>query len=349
MSSFLQHLQVDAELCLRESRGEWLQHWYGSMPARGGSLEPQLSALCGSDLFAIVAAVVGEGKTITRDQRLDRLGTETCWVHMELAPVVSRRKVTGLSVTLHDVSVENERMRQADLTGRIKQLDVLTRRFIRRLGQPLFDLSSRLLLAAQDADGSDLGQELKTLHDQAQRLVKLTQDLDGLLIDRRLHNKLVDVPLVLEKAVDLTAMLFARQGVRFEGLPAANGLRIRGHEATLEQCFSHVLRNAAEAMPKGGVVRVSAERSLSGGLVQVAVSDQGCGMSDLELEQACEPFFTTKQGDHSGLGLTISYAIAQAHGGTIGFAGSQGNGTTVTLSFPAEQGHLIKRGSEWKS
>jgi len=268
---------------------------------------------------------------------------------MELAPAVRRRKVVGLTVTLHDVSVEKEQTQRADLTGRIEQLDVLTRGLIRKLGQPLFELSSRLHQAAQEADGSNLGQELRSLHDRAQRLLRFTQDLDGLIIDRRLHNKLVDVPLVLEKAVDLTAMLFTRQGVRFEGLPASSGLRIRGHEATLEHCFSHVLRNAAEAMPKGGLVRVSAERSPSGGLVQVVVSDQGCGMSDKEMEQACEPFFTTKQGDHSGLGLTISYAIAQAHGGTIGFASSQGKGTTVTLCFPVEQGHSIKRGREWKS
>lgn len=349
MPYFLQHLLVDFDLCLQESRGDWLQRWYGSMPATGGSLQPQLSALCGGDLASIVAAVAGAGKTLTRDQFLDRPGTEKCWVRLELAPAVRRRKVVGISVTLHDVSVEKEQTRQADLTARIEQLDVLTRRFIRRLGQPLFDLSSRLQQAAQETDGSDLGRELKNLSDQAQRLVKLTQDLDGLIIDRRLHNKLVDVPLVLEKAADLTAMVFARQGVRFEGLPAANGLRIRGHEATLEQCFSHVLRNAAEAMPKGGLVRISAERSQSGGFVQVAVSDQGCGMSDKEMEQACEPFFSTKQGDHSGLGLTISYAIAQAHGGTIGFTSSQGQGTTVALCFPVEQGHLIKRGSEWKS
>ncbi|OPZ72468.1 MAG: Sporulation kinase E [bacterium ADurb.Bin478] len=349
MSYFLQHVVVDLDLCLRESRGDWLQRWYGSMPATGGSLEPQLSALCGSDLASIIAAVVGAGKTLSRDRFFDRPGTEKCWVRMELAPAVRRRKVVGMTVTLQDVSVEKEQTRQADLTARIEQLDVLARRFIYRLGQPLLDLSSRLQQAAQDTNSSDLGRELKSLHDRAQRLVQLTQELDGLIIDRRLHNKLVDVPLVLEKAADLTAMLFARQGIRFEGLPAAEGLRIRGHEATLEQCFSHVLRNAAEAMPKGGLVRLSAERSQSGGFVLVAVSDQGCGMSDTEMEQACEPFFSTKQGDHSGLGLTISYAIAQAHGGTIGFTSSQGKGTTVTLCFPVEQGHSIKRGSEWKS
>ena len=290
MSFLLQNLVVDLHLCLRESRGDWLQHWYGSMPAPGGSLEPHLSALCSSELPAIVAAVVGAGRTISRDQLLDHAEGEKCWVRMELAPAVRRRKVVGLTVTLHDVSVEKEQTQRADLTGRIEQLDVLTRGLIRKLGQPLFELSSRLHQAAQEADGSNLGQELRSLHDRAQRLLRFTQDLDGLIIDRRLHNKLVDVPLVLEKAVDLTAMLFTRQGVRFEGLPASSGLRICGHEATLEHCFSHVLRNAAEAMPKGGLVRVSAERSPSGGLVQVVVSDQGCGMSDKEMEQACEPF-----------------------------------------------------------
>ncbi|NLP11245.1 HAMP domain-containing histidine kinase [bacterium] len=349
MSYLLQHLVVDIQLCLRESHGDWLQRWYGSMPAKGGSLEPLLSTLFGSDLTSIVAAVVGSGKTLYRDQLLDRPGLETCWVHLELAPAVRRHKVVGMTVTLHDVSVEKEQTRQADLIGRIEQLDVLTRRFISRLGQPLLDLSSRLGQLAQDTNSSDMGQELRSLHDRAQRLAKLTQDLDGLIIDRRLHNRMVDVPLVLEKAADLTAMLFARQGVRFESLPAVSGLRIRGHEATLEQCFSHVLRNAAESMPRGGLVRISAERSLSGRSVQVTVSDQGCGMSDKEKEQACEPFFTTKQGDHSGLGLTISYAIAQAHGGTIGFDSNQGKGTTVTLCFPVEQGHLSKRGSAWKS
>jgi len=169
------------------------------------------------------------------------------------------------------------------------------------------------------------------------------------VIDARLHNQRVDVGHTLQKAVDVASMIFPHAGVRFdlEAPPLAS--RMSGNEVTLEQCFLHILRNAVESMPQGGTISIRHQLDVLSNIQQIAVKDQGGGMSEQEVVRACEPFYTTKKGEHLGLGLSISYAIVMVHHGSIKINSVLGQGTTVTLSLPLEQGHLSTRTTHGKS
>lgn len=103
-------------------------------------------------------------------------------------------------------------------------------------------------------------------------------------------------------------------------LPAGANLVVRGLEGRLTQVFQNLIANALSFSPPGGVVRISA-RPMPG-QVEVTCEDGGPGIPEGKLEAIFDRFYTErpaaeKFGTHSGLGLSISKQIVEAHGGRI--------------------------------
>ncbi|HEV2171821.1 MAG TPA: ATP-binding protein, partial [Candidatus Binatus sp.] len=100
----------------------------------------------------------------------------------------------------------------------------------------------------------------------------------------------------------------------------------------LRTCFINVVANAIQAMPEGGTMRIVFRR-VEGAMV-ITFSDTGKGIEADVASHVFEPFFTTKR-DGVGLGLFLSKAIVETHGGTIHIGpNTDGPGTTVTFTFP---------------
>lgn len=110
-------------------------------------------------------------------------------------------------------------------------------------------------------------------------------------------------------------------------------IELDGDAGALEQMFLNLLINAAQSLSMGGGARVST--SVHNGVVDVAIVDNGAGMSRQQLEQVQEPFRSTKR-DGTGLGLKIARRIAGTHGGEIALESSLGFGTTVRVRFPRQ-------------
>jgi len=104
-------------------------------------------------------------------------------------------------------------------------------------------------------------------------------------------------------------------------------------EQQLKQVFLNVLKNAIEAMPRGGKVMVQTLVSENGETLLVSVADDGVGIPQERLAKLGEPFFTTKEKG-TGLGLTVSYRIIEAHQGRLQIQSELNKGTTVTLELP---------------
>lgn len=119
----------------------------------------------------------------------------------------------------------------------------------------------------------------------------------------------------------------------------------------INQVISNLIINADQAMPEGGVLRVSAENievhlGESSALparhrVSIAIEDQGIGIPEGYLEKIFDPYFTTKQQGH-GLGLATSYSIIKRHGGDIQVESQVGIGTKFTICIPALVGHRME-------
>jgi two-component system sensor histidine kinase KdpD len=112
-----------------------------------------------------------------------------------------------------------------------------------------------------------------------------------------------------------------------ERLPLA-----RADYSQLDQVFTNLLENAARHAPAGSTVRIVA-RPL-GDRIEVRVSDEGSGIPDFEADREFLPFRTGEASSSSGLGLAISQAIIQAHGGGISVERTPGGGATFVFDIP---------------
>ncbi len=104
-----------------------------------------------------------------------------------------------------------------------------------------------------------------------------------------------------------------------------------GDADQIRQVFWNLARNAVQAMPQGGILRVTAE--VDGETYRIRFIDSGRGMSEADQRRLFQPFRTNFPSG-TGLGMAISYRIVQEHGGEIDVASAQGVGTMITVSLP---------------
>ena len=101
----------------------------------------------------------------------------------------------------------------------------------------------------------------------------------------------------------------------------------------LVQVFVNLVKNAIDAMPRGGVLTVST--MIREHKVVVSVRDTGCGMTPDQLARVFTPFFTTKEpGMGTGLGLSVSYMIIQNFGGAFYVDSVRGKGSVFSVELP---------------
>jgi polar amino acid transport system substrate-binding protein len=146
----------------------------------------------------------------------------------------------------------------------------------------------------------------------------------------------VDLNEVARAAVRLLGAALRRATHRFE-LELGEGLpRVRANAQRIEQVVVNLLVNACEALPDPGRrIRLSTRHEPARGQVVLEVVDEGVGIRPEDLARVTDPFFTTKRArGGTGLGLSVSAGIVEAHGGTLELASAPERGTTATLGLP---------------
>jgi signal transduction histidine kinase len=112
--------------------------------------------------------------------------------------------------------------------------------------------------------------------------------------------------------------------------------QIQADPTQLRAVFINLLSNAAEAMPKGGVITISTASGPKD-MVTITVEDTGEGIAPENSSKLFTPFFTTKPlGKGIGLGLAITYGIVKMHHGQIQFNSELGEGTIFTIRLPVQ-------------
>jgi two-component system sensor histidine kinase HydH len=106
----------------------------------------------------------------------------------------------------------------------------------------------------------------------------------------------------------------------------------------INQVLLNLYLNAIESMQAGGELGIAVANKTETPVIEIRISDTGCGIQKQDLSRIFDPYFTTKSSG-TGLGLAIAHNIMQAVGGTIKVQSAPGKGTTFTLILPREEAH----------
>jgi signal transduction histidine kinase len=141
------------------------------------------------------------------------------------------------------------------------------------------------------------------------------------------------IRLVQERARDAGVKLVVKAGKK---LPL-----ICADERMVKQCLVNLMSNAVKFTPEKGTIETRVKRPKGGGLC-VSVADTGIGISEEDFDRVLSPFGQVESAysgtyEGTGLGLPITKALIELHGGTLALESVVGVGTTVTLSFPKER------------
>jgi signal transduction histidine kinase len=180
----------------------------------------------------------------------------------------------------------------------------------------------------------------------ARSCADLTKRLLGFARRQALNPRRIDLAKELTRLHEMTSRLVGKE-IRTEVVCENNLWPVYVDGSQLEAAIINLVINARDAMPGGGVVRISASNRSrrdpvlsqlglkSGDYVELRVTDTGFGMSPEVKARVFEPFFTTKEaGKGTGLGLSTIYGFVRQSGGAIAIESEAGAGTVARLYLP---------------
>ncbi len=197
---------------------------------------------------------------------------------------------------------------------------------------PLASMKLKIQLAERNKfEPTKIGKTFDVLQEEIDRLDNLVKKLLDLSRSAKLNFSQISLTELVGQRLSLINEKAAAQNVRLEFESENKIAELVADRERLAQIFDNLFRNALEAMPRGGELKISLEKK--SGVYLVRISDTGAGFSDAERERLFEPFYTTKDGG-TGLGLAISREITQAHGGKIYSLDEAANGATFVVELP---------------
>ncbi|MFC5647998.1 ATP-binding protein [Paenibacillus solisilvae] len=144
-----------------------------------------------------------------------------------------------------------------------------------------------------------------------------------------------DIRFILGDVISLLDSQAHLCNIVFDPLFCKEDCSISCEENQLKQVFINVLKNAMEAMPQGGQIRIEVTR-YGDKEVSVSIMDEGIGIPDEMISKLGDPFFTDKDTG-TGLGIMVSQRIIQSHQGTMEIRSTVNVGTTVTITLPLKR------------
>lgn len=235
---------------------------------------------------------------------------------------------------VHDITEEQRLQDQLIRSEKLASLGILTSGVTHEINNPLSGILGMAEYAMEEKDLLKIQDYLKDILSCGQKIGEVVKGLSSLSRIAKGENKvLVDINEVLENSLKMVRMVNKKSMVevseKFQPLE-----KIEANQGEIQLVFSHLIRNAFQAMDdKEGGLTLST-RSLKD-MIEIKVSDNGIGIPQKYLNKIFDPFFTTRKfGEGKGLGLNMVYRIVTKYGGSINVESKEGIGTTFTVQFP---------------
>ncbi|MDP9050530.1 MAG: ATP-binding protein [Acidobacteriota bacterium] len=252
-----------------------------------------------------------------------------------------RDQSMGTLLTLRDTGSALELEQELEVARRLAAIGRLTTNVGHEVKNPINAMVVHLellrgKLANEVFDKGSAQRHVEILAGEMQRLDRVVETLADFSRPMDLDLRELDLRRVIDQTLDLAGAELKEHSVAIESQSPPYEVPVRIDAELMRQALLNLLLNAMQAMPSGGVVRISVRRDQR--LAFVEIADNGEGIPASVLPRIFDLYFTTKPKG-SGIGLAMTYRILQLHGGALDVRSdadpaSPEHGTVFTLRIP---------------
>ncbi len=232
-----------------------------------------------------------------------------------------------------DITVRTEMEKRLQQSEKLAAIGELSTYIAHEIRNPLFAIGgfANALLRNPDLDETSR-EKVLVIHKESQRLDKILKSIINFARPTEPVQQEVDVNDVVQEAMQLFNLTCKEQGVTLEMELSPSLAKARGDPELLKQCLINLVKNALEAMPEGGTLRIKS--FLEWEFVVIEVSDTGKGIPKEIRDKIFNPFYSTKEDSGAGLGLAMTKKILDDMGGRIDVLSLEEWGTTIAMRIP---------------
>ena len=236
-----------------------------------------------------------------------------------------------------DVGERRRFEQQLIQSGKLASIGELAAGVAHEINNPLFAILGLTEFLLEDAEpGSKERERLEIIRSTGEEIKDIVRSLLDFARERSDELGTISLVEVARQTVELFRRTSAAKDIELVERYSDEPTLVEASPNQLKQIFVNLFSNARQAMAGGGVITI--EVGLEGASVVARVADTGPGIPDETLPRIFEPFYTTKRDvGGSGLGLSVSLGIAQAHGGSLTVRSRPDEGACFLLSLPAKE------------
>lgn len=282
------------------------------------------------------SGVVESGVSLSNDLHRRRDGTDFP-AAVTVSPLTGHDgDLLGQVVSVRNITLDRRLEEQLRTTEKMVALGELVGGVAHEINNPLTGISAFAQLLLEEELNDEQRESVQLIKQESDRAKNVINDL--LLFARKTERGAgpVKVNTVIEQTVRLRAYPLRVANVQVRLELDERQPTVSGDAQKLQQVLLNVVSNAEYAMQDRRERVLTLRTLLDGDVVQIVAHDTGRGMTPEVQRRIFEPFFSSKPaGIGTGLGMSVTYGIITAHGGTIAVESEPEVGTTVTIRLPA--------------
>ena len=183
-----------------------------------------------------------------------------------------------------------------------------------------------------DMNNKDHARYIPIVREEIQKVLLLLQDF--LCMNKiKIQKELLDINFLLEDIINQFDPVLTDKKIRFVHDVEFDEIFVDGDYNRLSQVLTNIIKNSLEAVDENKESYISINTFIEDKKFYIVVEDNGIGIAEENIKQIKEPFFTTKKNG-TGLGVSLSYEIIEAHNGTIEYHSKLYEGTKVMIALP---------------
>lgn len=247
----------------------------------------------------------------------------------------------GVLIVLHDLTGIKKLEEHVRRSDKLAALGTMAAGMAHEIKNPLSSMKVLTQLMAQRFHETEYRQKFsEIMPKEISRIDRIVESLLGYARTNSPKIEQVAINEIISESLNFLDEKIKKNNINvtFDGndLPP-----ILGDSQHFLQVFVNLILNAVQAMPDGGMIKISTNNIENTGEILIQIDDSGCGIPKEDMAYLFDPFFTTKH-EGTGLGLTIVHGIIDAHNGRVEVESTFNKGTTFKVYLPVKQKDIKK-------